>query len=585
MARGDGYSIIKRKRNGRELAHFEVRIHVPASWRDKVGRSERLESTGTGDRRIANMLAPDIVARQLSAWREIVGVGTPVDTSDPVSVAVQVGYDDMLSRLEEARKAWPADDTEYASRIRKREGDLRRWTRRLQDGDLAQWEAMADRMIASRGLSLTKGTAAYDDYVRDLAVISIDAVSTFLRRAEGELEAGPRSSVVQDAKARSSAQAKPGETLLELFEKWAAERVAKKKKRPDTVTQDRKKIMQFAAFVGTNRAVDSVTAAEVFAYRETLRDVPPKWGSNRRLKGLELRKAAKRARELDMPRTAFTTVNQHLSTISPLYKWLARTPAWAGLRNPCDGLFHDDVKGQNRRPPLSTAALNKILSSPLFTGFSEDGKEHLPGDMHADDWRKWALLIAMFTGARIGEVAQLRVGDVREDRGVWLIRIVEEEGEGLTTKNRKGHYVPLHSKLVAMGFIDFVGRQLEERGENAPLFMGIKRDDRGQFAKVARWFRTYFEAIGVKDGKDGVGPHSFRHTLSDRLREEAELLDAQIAVILDHSIKTTTGGYGGQKQGTVRMMQEWLEAVSWEGVDFSHLIRTTASGEGEQHMD
>lgn len=575
MARGDGYSLIKRKRKGKELAHFEVRIFVPASWREALGRTERLVSTGTGDRRMANMVAPDIVARQLAEWREIVGAPTLID-ADPISVAVRVGYDEMLARMEERRKAWPADDAEYTARLAASEAHLRRWTRRLQDGDLQQWEEMADRMISTRGLPLRKGSDAYAEYVHNLALISIDAVSTFLRRSEGELDAAPRSLVVQEVKAKKAAEARPGETLLDYFEKWAAERLAKKMKRPDTVIQDRKKIEQFMAFVGANRAVDSITAADVFAYREALRDLPPKWAVNKKLEGLPLRDAAKRARELDMPRTAFTTVNQHLSTISPLYKWLAGTPTWAGLRNPCDGLFHDGVKGQNPRPPLTTEALNKILASPLFVGCKADGEVHTPGEVKTDDWRKWILLACMFTGARLGEIAQLRVGDVRQERGVWLVDILEEEREGLTTKNRKGHHVPVHSKLIALGFIEFVKRQREARGGDAPLFVGVERDDRGQFAKVARWYRDFFKAIGVKNGKDGIGLHSFRHTLSDRLRDEAELLDTQIAVILDHSVKTTTGGYGTLKQGTVKMMKEWIEGVTFEGVDFSRLIKIRA---------
>jgi len=540
-----------------------------------VGRSERLVSTGTGDRQIANIIAPDIVARQLAEWREMVGATSAA--ADPTSLAVRVGYDDLLARLEESRKAWPADDAEYTARLAVSESDLKRWVRSFQDGKFERWEAMADRMIIMRGLPLVKGTDAYAEYVRDLAVISIDAVGTFIRRADGEFDAAPRSRVVQEAKAREAAKARPGETLLDYFEKWAAERLAKKKKRPDTVNQDRKKIVQFAAFVGTDRAVDSVTAAEVFAYREVLRDLPPKWAANKKLKSLTLRGAAEKARELDMPRTAFTTINQHLSTISPLYKWLAGTPAWAGLRNPCDGLFHDGVKGQNPRPPLSTDALNRILASPLFVGFKGDGKEHKRGELKTEDWHKWILLGCMFTGARIGEIAQLRVGDVRQQRGVWLVRILEEEREGLTTKNRKSHHVPVHSKLIALGFINFVERQRKGRGDDAPLFVGVERDDRGQFAKVARWYRDFFKAIGVKQGKDGIGPHSFRHTLSDRLRDEAELLDTQIAVILDHSIKTTTGGYGTLKQGTVKMMKEWIEAVTFEGVDFSPLMPKQAN--------
>lgn len=53
MARNDGYSIIKWKRDGRKMPNFEVHIQVPAAWRAIIGKTESLVSTGTGDRRLA----------------------------------------------------------------------------------------------------------------------------------------------------------------------------------------------------------------------------------------------------------------------------------------------------------------------------------------------------------------------------------------------------------------------------------------------------------------------------------------------------------------------------------------------------
>ena len=77
LARGDGYSIIKRKRNGRELAHYEVRVPVPLPWRAKVGKKEVLRSLGTGDRRSANLAAPAIVARLHEEWSGMTTASLP----------------------------------------------------------------------------------------------------------------------------------------------------------------------------------------------------------------------------------------------------------------------------------------------------------------------------------------------------------------------------------------------------------------------------------------------------------------------------------------------------------------------------
>lgn len=587
MARGDGFSIIKRKRRGRELPHWEVRVQVPAEWQQAVGQLEVLRSTCTGDRRMAIQLAPQIVAGLYAEWRNRAGSAPSPTPADPRAVAVRVGYDSMLAAMEEHRRAWPANDVDYGSKLAERETTRKRMTRRLHDGDLSQWEGVADRLIAKGEVSFAKGSDDYTAFVRDLAEVMIDSVDVFNRTHAGELGAAPRSALVREVKAKQAAAAKPGETILELFEAWGAEMLAKgerdgkRGKRPDTVNQDRKVIQQFAAFVGRDRAIDSITPLEVAEYRDTLRKLPPKWMSKRELRDLDMRMAATKARAENMAHTAYTTINKHLSTISPLYTWLRKQPRWAGLGNPVDGLFYDDVKGMNPRPPFTTDALNKILSSPLFTGFKADGSEHVPGNVHADGWRRWAPLAAMFTGARIGEIVQLRLGDVREHRGVWFIQIRHEIKEGLSTKSGESRFAAVHPMLECIGFLAFHQRILDAAGGdlNAPLFPELVPNTRGQISgKPSRWWRDYLARIGVKDpnaeGGDGFGTHSFRHTLADRFRDEAELLDNQIAVVLGHSIKTQTGKYGELPQGTVNMHKAWMNAVRFDGVCFDHLVAT-----------
>ncbi|WP_157845018.1 tyrosine-type recombinase/integrase [Methylocucumis oryzae] len=267
-----------------------------------------------------------------------------------------------------------------------------------------------------------------------------------------------------------------------------------------------------------------------------------------------MQEAAKKARELKLKQTAFTTINKHLSTISPLFKWVAQKPEFAGLQNPCTGLFHDKVKGNNPRPSLPSDMLNVILSSPLFTGFQENGKEHKLGDCLADDWRKWIPLIVLFTGARIGEVAQLRLSDIRCDHGIWYFLIAHDEKAGLTTKSGESRIAVMHNILQQeLRFIDFVERRLQtSRGDTTVrLFAELVPNGRGQIGDApSRWWRKYLKNIQVKSGADGFGAHSFRHGLADRLRVEADLLDTEVAVCLGHVIKSTTSGYGSVSQGT-----------------------------------
>lgn len=546
---------------------FWFRMAVPQSVRERVGKTTWQCTLGTTDIWQAAALAQDKRNQLMREWG-LLALRAPTE-HELETTAVMVGYD-MAREHDAARRL----DAAAAGGERWQRYQRRTAINLSADDEGAAVRNLADAAIDDLGLDIPPDSADYKKLREYIGSARQAALDVNYRAAHGEIDAEPSGGIVERVRQRSATAAKPGETLLELFERWSAERLAKGEKRADTVNQDRKLVEQFSGYVGIDRAVDSITPQEVFAYREILRDLPPKWTSNKKLARLDMKEAAAKARELELPRTAFTTINKHLSTISPLYKWLRSQPAWVGLQNPCDGLFHDKVKGKNPRPPFTTPVLNTILRSPLFTGFFADDAEHKPGNHHADDWRKWIPLVCMFTGARIGEIAQLRIGDVRQEHGVWFVYIAHDDSAGQSTKSGISRASPVHSTLEALGFLGFVDRQRERSGgdDRAQLFPELKPNNRGQIgAEPSRWWREYLSAIGVKQGRDGIGAHSFRHELSDRLREEALLLDNEIAVCLGHSVPSTTGGYGKIRQGTVAMLKNWIEAVRWEGVNFKGL--------------
>lgn len=560
------------------------RMAVPREVRAKVGKSFIAQSLKTADRREAVILAGKRRAELFEEWG-LMTAATPATPPPRVptpaeleALAVELGHDNIIE-YEDVRRAGVSGHgrRRWLRHIERTRIALEEQARRSAFGDNAGMAAFADLAIEELSLDLPPDSEAYAKFLADLNAARLAALRVSNERVAGNLDAETDSKLVTRVRDQARQKAKAGETLLELFELRAAELLAKKEIRLDTVNQDRKVIEQFAAFVGPDRAIDSITAAEVEDYRDTLRMLPPKWHSHNALRGMDMRTAAVKARELGLAQVAFTTVNKHLSTISPLYAWLRgrRKGRWPNLINPVDGLHFDKVKGKNPRPPFTTDALNTMLRSPLFVGFRADGYEHKPGNVRADDWRKWVPLACLFTGARIGEIAQLRIGDVRKDRGVWFVHIQHDDKEGQATKSGKSRPAAVHSMLEKIGFIEFRNRQLVAAGGDleARLFPELEPNSRGQISALpSRWWREYLAAIGLKNGADGVGAHSFRHTLADRLRVEAELLDDQIEVCLGHNQKTTTSGYGELPQGTVTMFKDWIDRVRFDGVSFEHLL-------------
>lgn len=67
--------------------------------------------------------------------------------------------------------------------------------------------------------------------------------------------------------------------------------------------------------------------------------------------------------------------------------------------------------------------------------------------------KRWVPWLCAYTGARLGEMAQLRKQDFRQDGDHWVIHITADAG---TVKTDEARDVVLHQHLVDEGFVQFV---------------------------------------------------------------------------------------------------------------------------------
>jgi integrase len=145
--------------------------------------------------------------------------------------------------------------------------------------------------------------------------------------------------------------------------------------------------------------------------------------------------------------------------------------------------------------------------------------------------RRWCPWLAAYTGARMGEITQLRGSDIVEQGGVHAIRISPEAG---TVKNRRPRTVPLHEHLIEQGFLAFV-----KANGPGPLFhSGSKRGATSARVQLATWVRS----LGITDPE--LAPnHAWRHTfkaIGARCGISEKLLDA----IVGHAPATIGRAYG-----------------------------------------
>jgi integrase len=145
---------------------------------------------------------------------------------------------------------------------------------------------------------------------------------------------------------------------------------------------------------------------------------------------------------------------------------LRSTCAWAVSNkripaNPVDGVSVKVPKAKKERPKgYSDSEAKQILGLTMKPTEQKLSAEHKAA-------RRWVPWICAYTGARVGEIAQLRTQDIREKDGVWLFWITPEAG---TVKDGNSRYVAIHPDLIAQGFLRFV-----EKSGAGPLFYSESR--------------------------------------------------------------------------------------------------------------
>lgn len=77
--------------------------------------------------------------------------------------------------------------------------------------------------------------------------------------------------------------------------------------------------------------------------------------------------------------------------------------------------------------------------------------------------RHWLLLLALYTGARANELAQIKVADIKKHEDFYYLDVLDEERTKTLKTKVSRRVIPVHPNLIELGFIDFVEHQKERK--------------------------------------------------------------------------------------------------------------------------
>jgi len=158
--------------------------------------------------------------------------------------------------------------------------------------------------------------------------------------------------------------------------------------------------------------------------------------------------------------------------------------------------------------------------------------------------RRWVPWLCAYSGARAGEITQLRGRDIEARDGMYVMKLTPEAG---TVKTGQIRVVPIHEHIIAQGFIEMV----EHVGTGA-LFYNDATPQRisadplkptRSRAEVARsYLGKWVRGLGINDPE--ISPnHSWRH-LFKRVADKIGMPEKMNDAITGHTQATEGRKYG-----------------------------------------
>lgn len=205
---------------------------------------------------------------------------------------------------------------------------------------------------------------------------------------------------------------------------------------------------------------------------------------------------------------------------------------------------------------LDDEDIEKILQFPQYAQDADVPPSHF-----------WVILIALFTGAKLEEICQLRVKDFFEDHGILCIDIGCEGRKPWIWSKR---VVPIHPFLLNdLNIMAFVSGF---KDREARLFPELKQDSNGWYGNtISKMFGRQKREFGiVSNGPGKKDFRSIRHTIIKKLKH-LMVNELQVRQLLGYS-DLWRDKHMGEPWGQypTRCIYEVVKKISYD-VDFSVL--------------
>ncbi|MEZ8883308.1 site-specific integrase [Vibrio sp. 10N.222.54.F6] len=247
--------------------------------------------------------------------------------------------------------------------------------------------------------------------------------------------------------------------------------------------------------------------------RKLLTQYPVNAKKHKQLAGLNGLQVIEANKKHNLPTLSTESVKDYIQKCSSFFEWCLQMELTD--INPFKGMrFRKNRKDNEAKNAYSHTNLQKLFSTDIHTQ-----------NKYKHPHYYWLPLLGLFTGARLNELCQLYRQDIFKQDEIWVIRI-DDKLQGQHLKNNSSRrLIPIHSKLLDLGFIEYINSVQHER-----LFPSLKLERDGYGTAASKWFGRLKSKLDFGRGHDF---HSFRHTVATQLKN-AEVSAIVAGELLGH---------------------------------------------------
>jgi integrase len=296
-----------------------------------------------------------------------------------------------------------------------------------------------------------------------------------------------------------------------------------------------------------DHSASAIQIKNITKFKTQLQKLPKNVRKLKSTKDIPLREIVESDHQLDT--LSITSVNKNLRIISSLLGWASTNGHLSGGVNPAAGIGIKQKKdAREERLPFEPSALSQIFSTKIYR----------PDHKSLHSYYFWLPLLGLFSGARLNELCQLDISDIKEDGGIYFFDINDNGDKTLKNESAK-RVIPIHSKLIEIGFLEYIN-EVKACGFDK-VFPSLKKQRDGYGQAASKWFGRLKKKLDLEH-PEKKNYHSFRHNTSDALKAAA-VEESSAAQILGHKHPHITyGRYGSIHE--LKQLQSVVEKIQYD---------------------